>query len=360
MHVVFVLFDNKFNCANFLCVFLNFSQPLQDNFRHYFGVLCAIFLVVSSCWVGDEFIDVWLLLHWFGTVQISFRTRVVLVEFLCLFFWVRFGFFNFVLCAFFVVFGRGCERPAWTYFSCFVLVTHCIISFSWFNDLVLCFFGVCFEFLRFHPFFLIDFGISILMHMCTCCWHDLSGWFFCLFCCSCLLYWCIRVLTWVSQAFVCVFERFFNFVCILHNMVVFFGHPPKLESNGCYSLSSESLPRGWRPWEPRSVVGIGDMYPLGDPLTFTVIKNGEPIRLDTNAPNPDALTDGCFFSSTNLHKHSTPHTHLPTYFTCYHSIVICHPFCHLFIPLGQPYTNLSPLKWVFSLHMQQLLHAVVS
>ena len=65
------------------------------------------------------------------------------------------------------------------------------------------------------------------------------------------------------------------------------------QSNGCYSLKSESLPRGWRPWEPRTVQGIGDLHPLGDPRSFTIMKDGEPVRLDTNLPNPGALTDGC-------------------------------------------------------------------
>ena len=65
------------------------------------------------------------------------------------------------------------------------------------------------------------------------------------------------------------------------------------QSNGCYSLPGISLPRKWRPWEPRTVMGISGVMPLGDPLYFTVIKNGEPIKIDTNAPNPGTLADGC-------------------------------------------------------------------
>ena len=65
------------------------------------------------------------------------------------------------------------------------------------------------------------------------------------------------------------------------------------QSNGCYSLPSESLPREWRPWEPRTVLGIGEIHPIGDPLTFTIVKNDIPINVDTNMPNPGALTDGC-------------------------------------------------------------------
>ena len=66
------------------------------------------------------------------------------------------------------------------------------------------------------------------------------------------------------------------------------------QSNGCYSLPNVSLPRKWRPWEPRVVQGIGKgLLPLGDPLSFTVMKDGEPIRIDCNAPNAGALTDGC-------------------------------------------------------------------
>ena len=66
------------------------------------------------------------------------------------------------------------------------------------------------------------------------------------------------------------------------------------QSNGCYSLPGISLPRPWRPWEPRTVRGIGaDLLPLGDPLYFTVMKDGIPIKVDSNAPTPGVLTDGC-------------------------------------------------------------------
>jgi len=66
------------------------------------------------------------------------------------------------------------------------------------------------------------------------------------------------------------------------------------QSNGCYSLPGISLPRPWRPWEPRVVRGIGaDLLPLGDPLYFTVLKDGVPIQIDSNAPTPGVLNDGC-------------------------------------------------------------------
>ena len=66
------------------------------------------------------------------------------------------------------------------------------------------------------------------------------------------------------------------------------------QSNGCYSKPGVSLPRPWRPWEPRVVQGIGaDLLPLGDPYYFTVIKNGVPIKIDSNAPTPGVLNDGC-------------------------------------------------------------------
>ena len=66
------------------------------------------------------------------------------------------------------------------------------------------------------------------------------------------------------------------------------------QSNGCYSLPDISLPRKWRPWEPRTVQGIGaNILPLGDPLYFTIMKNGVPIKIDTNAPTPGVLKDGC-------------------------------------------------------------------
>ena len=65
-------------------------------------------------------------------------------------------------------------------------------------------------------------------------------------------------------------------------------------SNGCYALPSVSLPRPWRPWEPRSVQGIeGNLRPLGNPTYFTLYKEGKPITIDTNDPPPGALSDGC-------------------------------------------------------------------
>ena len=32
---------------------------------------------------------------------------------------------------------------------------------------------------------------------------------------------------------------------------------------------------------------------MGDPLYFTVMKNGIPIKIDSNAPTPGVLRDGC-------------------------------------------------------------------
>ena len=66
------------------------------------------------------------------------------------------------------------------------------------------------------------------------------------------------------------------------------------QSNGCYSVPGISLPRPWRPWEPKVVKGIGpDLIPLGDPIYFTIMKDGVPIKVDSNAPTPGVLTDGC-------------------------------------------------------------------
>ena len=66
------------------------------------------------------------------------------------------------------------------------------------------------------------------------------------------------------------------------------------QSNGCYSLPGISLPRKWRPWEAKFVKGItGVLTPLGDPLYLTVIKDGKPVQIDSNAPPPGALEDGC-------------------------------------------------------------------
>ena len=66
------------------------------------------------------------------------------------------------------------------------------------------------------------------------------------------------------------------------------------QSNGCYSLPNISLPRKWRPWEPTLVKGIGgNLLPLGDPTYFTIIKNDEPIKIDSNTPNSGVFPDGC-------------------------------------------------------------------
>ena len=65
-------------------------------------------------------------------------------------------------------------------------------------------------------------------------------------------------------------------------------------SNGCYALPELSLPRPWRPWEPRSVKGIeGNLTPLGNPTYFTLYKQGAPVTIDTNDPPPGAISDGC-------------------------------------------------------------------
>ena len=65
------------------------------------------------------------------------------------------------------------------------------------------------------------------------------------------------------------------------------------QSNANYSLKDISFPREWRPWEPRTVRGINTLRPIGDPLLFTVMKNGKPVKLDTNAPSAGLFKDGC-------------------------------------------------------------------
>ena len=66
------------------------------------------------------------------------------------------------------------------------------------------------------------------------------------------------------------------------------------QSNGCYSLPGVSLPRKWRPWEPKMAQGIsGQLIPLGDPTYFTIMRNGKPVKIDTNGATPGVLNDGC-------------------------------------------------------------------
>ena len=55
------------------------------------------------------------------------------------------------------------------------------------------------------------------------------------------------------------------------------------QSNCSYTLPSIGLPRDWRPYESKTVMGLKrETIHLGKPNTFTIMKNGTPIVIDTS------------------------------------------------------------------------------
>ena len=66
------------------------------------------------------------------------------------------------------------------------------------------------------------------------------------------------------------------------------------QSNCSYTLPSVGLPRGWRPYESKTVMGLKrETIHLGKPNTFTIMKNGTPIVIDTNEPHQGKLNGDC-------------------------------------------------------------------
>ena len=109
--------------------------------------MCAIVLTMSSCCVGDDFYDVWLLLHWFSTVQTPFRTRVVLVVLLCIFFCFVLDFWmlccvHFLLCLATVVNDLHGRIFLVLFLLCIVLLNlvHVLFWCCVFFEFVLCFY----------------------------------------------------------------------------------------------------------------------------------------------------------------------------------------------------------------------------
>ena len=66
------------------------------------------------------------------------------------------------------------------------------------------------------------------------------------------------------------------------------------QSNCSYTLPSIGLPRDWRPYESKTVMGLKrETIHLGKPNTFTIMKNGTPIVIDTNEPHQGKLNGDC-------------------------------------------------------------------
>jgi len=66
------------------------------------------------------------------------------------------------------------------------------------------------------------------------------------------------------------------------------------QSNINYVLSKHALPRSLRVWEAEYAVGIsGKLVKLGRPNSFTVMKEGKPVVIDTVRANPSMFRNGC-------------------------------------------------------------------
>ena len=66
------------------------------------------------------------------------------------------------------------------------------------------------------------------------------------------------------------------------------------QSNINYVKSEVALPRERRPWEATHVIGIGQKpIKLGRTNSFTMMKNGEPMAIDTVKAPSDMFTDDC-------------------------------------------------------------------
>ena len=65
-------------------------------------------------------------------------------------------------------------------------------------------------------------------------------------------------------------------------------------SNISYALSKYALPRSRRVWEADYAIGItGNTMKLGRPNSFTIMKNGKPVVIDTVKAIPAMFKDGC-------------------------------------------------------------------
>ena len=61
-----------------------------------------------------------------------------------------------------------------------------------------------------------------------------------------------------------------------------------------YALPGVSVRRDWRPWEARYAMGMKrEKVALKQPTSFTVIRKGQPVIIDTNDPYGKTLTEDC-------------------------------------------------------------------
>ena len=66
------------------------------------------------------------------------------------------------------------------------------------------------------------------------------------------------------------------------------------QSNINYTLSKHALPRSRRVWEAEYAIGIsGKTIKLGRPNSFTIMKNGKPVSIDSVKADPVMFTQGC-------------------------------------------------------------------
>ena len=61
-----------------------------------------------------------------------------------------------------------------------------------------------------------------------------------------------------------------------------------------FALSGVSLVRDWQPWESKYCLGMKrEVVPLKQPTTFTVMREGTPVIIDTNDPHAGRLNSDC-------------------------------------------------------------------
>ena len=66
------------------------------------------------------------------------------------------------------------------------------------------------------------------------------------------------------------------------------------QSNCSYTLPDVGLPRDWRPYETKTVMGLKrEVIPLGNPNTITIMKDDTPVVIDTNEPHKGKLSGDC-------------------------------------------------------------------
>ena len=66
-----------------------------------------------------------------------------------------------------------------------------------------------------------------------------------------------------------------------------------------YARPDVTIPRNWRPWESRFAIGIKrEKIKLKQPTSFTVMRKGQPVVIDTN--DPHKTLNGCCVALLSL------------------------------------------------------------